>query len=210
MKEYIVEISKYHNIFDLIQQPIRTKEQADILLLETVRTFIIGNIEQVTNVGKVILHIDKMSRFIYCIENKMVAINCPFTCSQKEGTLVFKDKNSNIRIDSKLISNLISIIKKQREYSFEKLLEEVMNIEEYEEMKESWEILKKLNNVEYGYLRYDYDEEHSNGKIHPLNHIDVNYTPSNQFKIGLSKKISVNEFIDILDLTTDCYYLHMY
>ncbi len=74
-------------------------------------------------------------------------------------------------------------------------------------MQETWEILKRLYSIEYGYLRFDYDEEQENGKLHPLNHLDINFVNSNQFKIGLNKKITLEEFTDIIDLTTDCYYL---
>ena len=106
MKSYTINISKSHNIFNLMQQPLRNKKQVDLLLLETLRVFLIGNIESSNNVGKIILRIDKMNRFVYELENKIFSINCPFTCFEKEGRYVFKDTILDIEIDSKLISSL--------------------------------------------------------------------------------------------------------
>lgn len=207
MKKYSIEISKSHIIYNLMNEPIRNKKQADILLLETMKAFIIGNIEGMQTSGKIILQVNKMNRFIYKIENKIFSISCPFTCFQKDNAYIFRDAITNIEINSKLISYLISIIKRQDNYEIEELIEEVVNVEEYEEMQETWEILKRLYSIEYGYLRFDYDEEQENGKLHPLNHLDINFVNSNQFKIGLNKKITLDEFTDIIDLTTDCYYL---
>lgn len=207
MKKYSIEISKSHIIYNLMKEPIRNKKQADILLLETMKTFIIGNIEGIQNSGKIILQVNKMNRFIYKIENKIFSISCPFTCLEKDNAYIFKDAITNIEINSKLISYLISIIKRQDNYEIEELIEEVVNVEEYEEMQETWEVLKRLYSIEYGYLRFDYDEEQENGKLHPLNHLDINFVNSSQFKIGLNKKITLEEFTDIIDLTTDCYYL---
>ena len=73
---------------------------------------------------------------------------------------------------------------------------------------ELFDILNRLITYEYGYIRYDYDFEHANGNFHPLNHLDINYLNTNQYKLGLDNKLNVEQFIDILDLNTDCYFLH--
>lgn len=62
--------------------------------------------------------------------------------------------------------------------------------------------------TEYGYVRYDYDQEHCNGNLHPLNHLDVNFSSNVQYKLGLENTINLDTFIDILDLKTDCYFLN--
>ncbi len=87
------------------------------------------------------------------------------------------------------------------------MIDEVIDMLEYEELESAWKIFKKLHNIEYGYIRYDYDEKRERGRLHPLNHLDVNFMNANQLKLGLYKKINIEEFIDIIDTTTECYYL---
>lgn len=70
-----------------------------------------------------------------------------------------------------------------------------------------WEIIKKLLVFESGYLRYDYDIQHEDGRLHPLNHLDINYSSDGTFKIGLIDSINSDEFIDILDINTESYYI---
>ncbi|WP_313035049.1 hypothetical protein [Acinetobacter sp.] len=69
---------------------------------------------------------------------------------------------------------------------------------------------KLLNHMffqEDGYLRFDYDEENCNGYLHPLNHLDVNYSNSSTFKLGIKSKINFHTFWDILRSDTNCFYL---
>ena len=43
-----------------------------------------------------------------------------------------------------------------------------------------------LLEYEYGYLRYDHDEEHASEK-HPQDHLDVFYNTAATFKVGLKE-----------------------
>jgi hypothetical protein len=63
-----------------------------------------------------------------------------------------------------------------------------------------------LLKYDLGYLRYDFDPEHEDGKIHPLNHLDICLDDSATYKIGLDREISFRDMKDILDLTTECWY----
>lgn len=208
MKDYRIDIGNSRSILKLMNEPIRSKQQLDLLLLESLRVFIIGNIEESNSPGKIVLHIDRMNRFIYKTENKIFSIGCPFAYVKIDDNYVFKDTSLGIELDSKLISSMIAIIRKENIIgSFEEMLEEILDMTEYEETKLIWDILKRLYYFEYGYIRYDYDKEGENGKLHPLNHLDINFMNSSQFKIGLDKEISIEEFIDILDITTECHYL---
>jgi hypothetical protein len=40
-----------------------------------------------------------------------------------------------------------------------------------------------------------------NGKLHPLNHLDINYEANCTYKIGLRDKIKLNHLIDVVDIT---------
>ena len=57
------------------------------------------------------------------------------------------------------------------------------------------------------YLRYDYDPMNSKGSLHPINHLDINISVNGSYKVGLKSRLSPDEFEDIVNKSTDCYYL---
>ncbi|MCI5147779.1 MAG: hypothetical protein D3923_20140 [Candidatus Electrothrix sp. AR3] len=68
--------------------------------------------------------------------------------------------------------------------------------------------------MEDGYIRYDIDPENyekfkkrGEKHKHPENHYDVFYSNNLTFKIGLKSIITYSEFIDLLNVNTDCNYL---
>lgn len=192
-----------------IKKPIRTKEDIIILLLETIKMFLVGNVicDNESN-GKVIIKVDKMSRLIYEIENKCFSFNFPFSVDNTEVTK-FYDSVIGIDIDSKVISILLGIFNDEviKNDSLEEIYYELAYIEGIPEIENIWRLVRKLMLFESGYLRYDYDLERADGKLHPLHHFDIYFSASNSFKVGLNDKVGIEEFMDILDLQTDCYYL---
>ena len=68
-------------------------------------------------------------------------------------------------------------------------------------------LILRLLSMELGYIRYDYDPEHENKKLHPLYHVDINYSSKGTYKLGINRKMDVDEFIDMLDTKTDCKYV---
>lgn len=68
-------------------------------------------------------------------------------------------------------------------------------------------LLEELFLLEPGYIRYDIDPENENGKLHPLVHLDINYSSYSTYKLGLHKEISEDLFEDIVDILTDCSFL---
>ena len=105
-----------------------------------------------------------------------------------------------------LISNAISILDDVQHDSiidvYESRDEEdaFMNIEAYKLVEYFWA-------HEPCYLRYDYDPKSYNGKLHPLNHLDVNISLKGSYKLGLRAKLTPYVFEDIINKNTDCYYL---
>lgn len=61
--------------------------------------------------------------------------------------------------------------------------------------------------MNHAILAYDYDPRSSNGALHPLYHLDVNMSLKGTYKIGLKSKLSPEEFENIVNKSTDCYYL---
>lgn len=198
-KRFEQPINEY--LFSKIEKPIREKIDIIILLLETVNLLLVGNTVQVTNQkGKIIIYIDKMSRVIYELENKIFSINFPFFCEKRNEEYIIRS-NDKI-LTPKIISDLMSIaLEIKNNKDIDSILERIIDTENI------YEIIKKLFISEYGYIRYDYDPEHFIENIHPLNHLDVNCSNNNQYKLGLERNINVEKFIDILDLNTDCYFI---
>ena len=225
--EFILEIDRNFNEL-LVNTPIRKKEDLLKIFFETIRYYIIYDIKKRTldnikkknnidnkslldskNYGQVIIKVSKMSRIIYELKNKIFSITFPFNISKTEEGYDIYDSISEIKIDILVISKIINILnnfssENEDIYEFLSQFDDGDNNEEV--LDNIWKIFKKVLFSESGYLRYDYDEEHENGNIHPLNHYDIYYTSRNTFKIGLNDKIDLKKFIDLLDLETDCHY----
>ena len=68
-------------------------------------------------------------------------------------------------------------------------------------------VLTELLLFDIGYIRYDYDEEHENGSLHPLNHLDINFDNQSTYKIGLHAPIDLLGLHSILDSKQPCWFL---
>lgn len=67
-----------------------------------------------------------------------------------------------------------------------------------------WKVLKAFLMMEDGYLRYDNDPANADAEFHPLNHLDVFYSPGCTFKIGLDRTVDNEALMDILNPQTKC------
>ena len=136
-----------------------------------------------------------------------------------------------INIDKKQISflsvpltlGLLSIVSSilndfDERQSVVEITEKILDNEEYnallkDEQQTVEELIVCLLSYETGYVRYDYDLENyekykSLGKpdLHPLNHLDINYTSNATYKIGIKNAIDIKVFLDCLDPNTDCWF----
>jgi len=196
-----------------VKKPVRGKRDIILLLLETLK--LINDTEEniFREKGKIIIYVDKMSRIFYEIEGKIFSFCFPFTLEEKEDSRYrIYDHLADLEVTNQMISLLISIFREDGKLG--ESLENVMDfiIEsakdyEYKNIDDIWRLMFKLWYMEDGYIRYDYDPKHENAKLHPLYHLDVNYASGNTYKIGLKDSFQMDEFKDLLDVTTDCFYL---
>jgi len=164
--------------------------------------------------GKIIICVDKMSRIFFISENKIYSLAFPFK-------VVLINEEYSFYINWKLCNqsiswNIKSIILDEK-YESESLLVFIEDIYEIEENIESdfWKILKDIMTYEDAYIRYDFDPI-TNQKFkdlwiehqHPLNHYDIFYSNKWTFKIWLKSKVSDSEFLNLLNLNTDCDYIN--
>lgn len=180
-----------------------------------------------------ILKISKMSRVFIFDDNRIYSINFPFSLYEnKEGSLFLKiPEISDLNISNLILDALIYILKEfkfcqnglydlldliSKYQYFEEIDEDIsiydnsanriINMEEFLE-----KILLNLLCIEDGYLRCDHDTNNfkkDRPHLHPIDHIDLFYSSNPTFKIGLKKKYSVAIISDMVDITTDCMYLH--
>ncbi|GGF17940.1 hypothetical protein GCM10010954_15890 [Halobacillus andaensis] len=215
MKEFKVEMTR--RLVELASNPIRTKNNIIILLLEAIPLLTYGEPSGRPTKEHVILRFDKMQRLFFVLEDKYFSFKFPFNIDTREQQInpVIYDSVTELEINGK---NLAAIKLAYEEIFVEtenqgilELDSELLHIMEIFEMEPNkdhlWVILKNLLKFESGYLRYDYDEKHENGRLHPLNHLDINYSSGNTFKIGVNCRISSEMFIDILNINTNSYYI---
>ena len=69
------------------------------------------------------------------------------------------------------------------------------------------ELYTQLCTIEPGYLRFDYDEKNKNGRLHPLNHLDLNYSSDSTYKIGIYEHLSREGFLRFLNNDEERFYL---
>ncbi|WP_284115352.1 hypothetical protein [Acinetobacter pittii] len=104
------------------------------------------------------------------------------------------------------IENGIDLLSDDIRALIDEVLIQDLNLSSNQEYKYK-KLLNHMFFQEDGYLRFDYDEKNSNGHLHPLNHLDINYSNSSTFKLGLKARVDFHTFWDILRSDTNCFYL---
>lgn len=192
----------------LMFAPLRTKLDVIDLLMKSIKIMLINNKLPADSIkGKLVLIVSKMSRLFYISDEKYFSINFPFAALEDSEALVFKFKTGD-DIDNKFTSDVIAIISSPgalASFDIYDFLDPVVDI--IEDSYNFWFLLRELLIFEDGYIRYDYDAQHTNGTIHPTNHIDVFYSSGSTFKIGLNNRIKDHHLIDLLNVSTNCHFL---
>lgn len=218
MKKWKFKIDPISSNLFFPKERIDRKSQIIKILLETTR-YILNNLPcQINNRGEpeIILLVDKMSRLFFISEYKTYSIVFPFKINYDTDGNKFTIYYENHKIDSRLLSNMITIISDSK-FEVTSLLgfidfldgEDIIS-----EDDESWFILKELILKEDGYIRYDIDsngyeiaKEKGAPDRHPLHHLDLFYSNNSTFKIGLKNELTTDHFIDLLNIKTDCKYI---
>ncbi|MGN6267230.1 MAG: hypothetical protein ACTHM5_16235 [Ginsengibacter sp.] len=151
------------------------------------------------------LVIDKMSRLFLYTDNKFFSVSFPFT------TTIDGSKVNNIQtysgkiVNSHSISSVIAILANAQFKLNPSPIEHYMDSNSSESIGLS--LLEEIFQFEPSYIRFDTDRANENGKLHPLHHLDVNYSSYGTFKFGLNNTISESYFEDVLNITKDCAFL---
>ncbi|AFU67754.1 hypothetical protein P700755_000750 [Psychroflexus torquis ATCC 700755] len=216
MKNWTFQIDIISKDIFFPKERLKNKIQIINILLEASR-YILSNpeVKKEDAKGEIRLVIDKMSRLFFVSDKKSYSIIFPFKIYQEEDQFSLSFHN-NIEIDSYLITQTKSAIncngfEDHCVLGFADTIHDIVNDETNEDL---WFFVRELMLLEDGYIRYDNDpngfaiaKEKGVPHKHPLDHYDLFYTNAATFKIGLEKDISTEQFIDLLNRQTDCYYL---
>ena len=215
MKKIEFELSD--SLYEQSLLPIRSKGNLLELLSHAIKFLIsspIPHSAQPSDEKKLVLYIDKMSRLLFCVKDKIFTFHFPLQVDILDtGYLSLRYKDF-LEIDSMVSSLLLSIFSQCEifrgplESMSERIIETVLE-NEWERIDSSglFELIKQLILFEPGYLRYDFDPDRVNGRLHPEHHLDIFFSSTSTMKVGLHSKTDKDWMLDLLDISTDCKYI---
>lgn len=220
--EKIFELNLNQSVYSLICRRIKSKLHLIELLIEICSLVIVNIPVRDEKYGKLTIYTDKMRRCFFSIKDsraevyKHFSFNFPFQIYKEYEIFKLQTLSGEVCIESAHIAILRAICanggfdEKDCRYGllldFSQLVETTivdlgLEMQYYERALN--QILMELFTFEPSYIRFDYDEKNENGRIHPLNHLDIFYTQSSTFKLGC-EQLDINKFIDILNIETEC------
>ncbi|MDL2141619.1 hypothetical protein ACHRVW_09155 [Flavobacterium collinsii] len=151
------------------------------------------------------LCVDKMSRLFFYKEKKYFSVSFPFSVQIDGNEITDISTFSGKAINSKSLSCVISILEDSAFIINPSLTDYYIESDTAESIGIA--ILEEIFQSEPAYIRYDNDPANEKGKLHPLNHLDINFSSYGTYKIGLENEIEAIFFDDVLNIRTDCSFL---
>lgn len=204
MKQLIKPIYSFQE--DDVFRPIRDKVEYIRVLMFSSR-YLLTNTDRGTDIGKgaIKLAIGSSSRLYFVAENKYFSVLYPFMVLFDGDDIIRITTYSGLIVDNGTISLVLTILDDEVFQQKPSPIDFFIRHDGIEMI--GLEIVEELFRYEPSYIRYDHDPENQNGQLHPLHHLDVNYSKAGTYKIGLRSAIKLEDLEDILNIQTDCYYL---
>lgn len=207
-----IDVKRYEFPIDSYQsqwmfEAIRSKRDVIALLMRTIKIMMLPPLPTPEPAGHIILQVSKMSRLFFVMENKMFSFNFPFTVIKNNGYLTFRSIH-HAEINSMVASQVLALLEATDSIENRDVLhfaEPISDLCQYD--GDFWCLFRDLLMHEDGYIRYDHDAARKNGHLHPLHHLDIFYTTGNTFKLGVNSSVSLEHFLDVLDVDTNCHYV---
>lgn len=208
MKQFVLPIDKYQA--ESFLGAIRSKKDVIILWMNAIKAFIANQpASDDDQAASLAIVIRSMSR-LFCELNsgeKIFSVSFPFNTKMENSEIIFQSREG-IQIDSRVSSQILSLIEGSDILDCKDFSQFIDPIFDATEMDNTlWTLIRELMLTEDAYLRYDKDSSRINGHLHPEHHIDLYYSSSGSFKIGLDEKIDRPTLVSILSIETDCHYL---
>lgn len=185
--------------------PLRDKINYARLIVLAARLLLLDYEIQTRVTSSMKLVVDKMSRLFFYKDNKYFSVSFPFTVLIDENDVITITTYSGRLVDNKSISDVISILEDEQFKLNPSPIDfySGTNIHEYK----GFLLLEEILQFEPAYIRYDMDAPNQKGKLHPLHHLDINYSSCGSYKLGLYHVIDAEYFENILNINTDCSFL---
>ncbi|WP_052910180.1 hypothetical protein [Riemerella anatipestifer] len=189
---------------EILFHPIRDKIDYIKVLLKSIEILLLEDYDKDTEAFMKLI-VQKMNRLFFYSECKYFSISFPFNVSLNSNNQIYEiNTYMGKTLTLEVISAIFAILN-NNEYKINKSL--IYLDIDYIEIK-GVEILEELLLIEPCYVRYDYDKKNENGKLHPLHHLDINYSKYGTFKLGLSKPFCDKNFEDFHNIETDCFFIN--
>lgn len=208
MKHFDLAIDKYQAACFL--EAVREKRDIIVLWMSAIKAFLVNHpTKESQSEARLSIVIMSMSRLFCELKEggKIFSISFPFTVRYEGDEYIFSSRNG-IRIDNRVSSQIISLVESGtlQAADFSRFIDPI--IEAVDVDPSLWVLFRELMLAEDGYIRYDWDVERVNGHRHPEHHLDLYYSQGSSFKIGLHGELSHATMISILNIESDCHYLH--
>jgi hypothetical protein len=177
-------------------------DYAKLLVLAARQLLLNMDSEDIKVASKMKLIVDKMSRLFFYKENKYFSVAFPFTTVIDGNDVIELSSYSGKKLDNKSISAVISILDSEQFILNPSLID--FYIEPNSIESSGLFLLEEIFQFEPSYIRFDCDPENEKGKLHPLNHFDINYSQYSTFKLGLKETITTDYFENVQNIKTDC------
>ncbi len=211
MKHHKIKLLTYHR--DKIFSPVRRQLDFVKLILNSSKILLtpLPDIRGKESNCYLELRISKMSRLFFFDKDKHFSVHYPFNV-EKNNEMVISCPILNITLDSKIISETISI-SKEFEKNNSSLINTYLSIDSEEwkvnPLDDAFSLFEWLLTTEASYIRYDYDKKNEKGEFHPLHHLDINFSQRGAYKIGLEQSMPAPHFVDMLDITKECFFIRL-
>jgi hypothetical protein len=151
------------------------------------------------------LIVEKMSRLFFYTENHLFSVSFPFTVRIVDEKIDEIASYSGRVVDNRNISYILSVLESEKFKLNHSLLDSYIESNDLD--YQPFLLLEEILQFEPTYIRYDKDPENENGKLHPLHHLDINYSSYGTYKLGLDKAIADGYLEDMLNVGTECHYI---
>jgi hypothetical protein len=186
--------------------PIRDKTDYVRVLVHAARLLLLNyDTSETPTTATMKLIVDKMSRLFFYKDAKYFSISFPFIAPIDGNNVSELTTYLGKKLDNKGISAIISVID-SAEFQLNPSLVDITIDSNNIDLSEL-ALLEEILLFEPSYIRFDFDPTHENGKLHPLNHLDINYSQYGAYKFGLHERITKAYFENLQNINTDCSYV---
>lgn len=186
--------------------PLRSKtDYAKLVMLSARNLLLEYDLAGAMSTSKMKLIVDKMSRLFFYKEDKYFSVSFPFSIQMSGDQITEIASYSGRKVDFRSISSVISILDSEHFKINPSPID--FYIESHRADSLGLSLLEEIFQFEPSYIRYDKDLENEKGKFHPLHHVDINYSTSGTYKLGLDNAITTDYIENLINVNTECSYI---